>query len=113
MLRAYRWLLFLYPLHVRAVYGREMLADYARRLRAAQSSRPAGSLRLLLGEILHVVPDAAAERIAALSSHPSFHGRRPPNFGVVRPPNVGKHEWFYATPLDDQNARSPEKPAAS
>ena len=95
MLRAYRLLLVLYPSHVRAVYGMEMLADYDRRLTVARSVRPAGSLRLLLREILRVVPDAAAERVAALSSHPSFHGRRPPNLGVVRPPNVGKHEWFY------------------
>lgn len=87
MLRAYRLLLFLYAQHVRAVYGREMLADYARRFRGAQSSRPAGSLRLLLHEILHVVlsplilpSTSAALRILASCGRPmsgSMNGSTP------------------------------------
>jgi hypothetical protein len=99
VLRAYRWLLLLYPIHVRALYGSEMCADFAPRLLAAQSAGRARSLVVILREVLQLVPDAVAERIAALSSHPSFHGRRPPNLAVVRPPNVGKHEWFNQSPV--------------
>jgi hypothetical protein len=92
MLRTYRGMLRLYPSHVRAVYGAEMEADFGTRLRMRRSGL---ARALLVGrELLTILPDAAAERVALLSSHPSFHGRRPPDPGVVRPPNAGKAEWF-------------------
>lgn len=95
MLRTYRRVLRLYPPHVRAVYGAEMEADFAARLRMRRGRL---ARALLMGrELLLIVPDAAAERVALLSSHPSFHGRRPPDPGVVRPPNAGKEEWFGYT----------------
>ena len=92
MLRVHRGVLRLYPSHVRAVYGAEMEADFATRLRMRRGRL---ARTLLMGrELLRILPDAAAERVALLSSHPSFHGRRPPDAGVVRPPNAGKAEWF-------------------
>ncbi len=91
----FRWLLRLYPAHVRAIYGDEMTADFERQIGRTRPTRTA-TLRLLARALMTILPDAMSERIAALSSHPSFHGRRPSNLGVVRPPNVGKREWFYA-----------------
>ena len=93
MQQVYRWFLALYPRHVQTMYAAEMLADFSRRLES-QSTRVA-ALASFVREVIRVVPDALAERFAAVSSHPSFHGRRPSDLGVVRPPNVGKREWFY------------------
>jgi len=42
------------------------------------------------------VLDVAIDRIHTVYSHRSFHGRSRPNPGVVRPPNMGKKEWFDA-----------------
>jgi hypothetical protein len=95
LLRAYRLLLTLYPQHVRAMYDGEMLADFRRRLEGVRQARVA-ALFLFAREVVRVIPDALSEHVAARSSHPSFHGRRPSSLGVVRPPNVGKREWFYA-----------------
>src|SRR5258706_8825375 len=95
MMRAYRVLLRLYPLDVRVLYGEEMITTFEKKLKECRQQGWAASLRFCLGELTRALPDAAAERIAKLSSHPSFHGRCLPNAGVVRPPGVGEREWFY------------------
>ena len=100
MVQWYRHLLRLYPPHVRIIYGAEMLSGFTERARSADSR--IRKMRLLLRDVATVLPDAAAERIATFSSHPSFHGARPPDLGVVRPPNVSKREWFGG---DESSAR--------
>ena len=49
---------------------------------------------VVLWELVLLVVDVAAERVSVLYSHRSFHGRRRPDLGVVRPPNMSKDEWF-------------------
>jgi len=94
MTQAYRALLRLYPLDVRVLYGKEMITAFEKGLNECRQHGWAASTRFCLRELIRALPDAAAERIARLSSHPSFRGRCLPNPGVVRPPGVGKKEWF-------------------
>jgi hypothetical protein len=95
MTRACLHLFRLYPIHVRTIYGDEMLTAFQGREASAHLHGKLATMRLALGELCRVLPDAACERIAMLSSHPSFRGPCLPDPGVVRPPNVGKKEWFY------------------
>ena len=95
MTQAYRYLLRLYPVHFRIIYGDEMWTAFERRKALVRRRRPLTMLRLVISELCLAVPDAACERIALLSSHPSFRGRCLRDLGVVRPPDVGKKEWFY------------------
>jgi hypothetical protein len=94
-MRAYSCLLHLYPAHVRAIYGAEMRASFELRLISARVRGQLAVARLFLVELCRMLPDSASERVAMLSSHPSFRGRRPSDLSIVRPPNVGKKEWFY------------------
>lgn len=95
MTRVYRVLLRLYPADVRVLYGKEIITAFEKKLNECRQQGWTASTRFCLRELIRALPDAAAERIARLSSHPSFHGRCLPNPGVVRPPGVGKKEWFY------------------
>jgi hypothetical protein len=67
---------------------------------------------LLVRELFFLACDVAIDRINTLYSHRTFHGRTRPNPGVVRPPNMGKREWFQAVdnlanvPADDQTPTS-------
>jgi len=97
-MRAYSCLLRLYPVHIRDIYGAEMFASFRERSDSACVTGRWAMLRFLILEFWRALPDAVCERIALLSSHPSFRGRRPRDLGVVRPPNVGKKEWFYSEP---------------
>ena len=93
-MRIYNALLRLYPADVRFAYGREMRDAYAAR-RARRRVR--GVIAVIAGdtrETLALLVDVLAERVSALYSHRSFHGPRRPDLGMVRPPNVGKSEWF-------------------
>jgi hypothetical protein len=56
--------------------------------------------RLLIASIPRLLIDAAVQRLWTLGSHPSFSGRRPSDLGVVRPPNMGKAEWFHPESSD-------------
>ncbi len=94
MAHAYLHLLRLYPVHIRAIYGNEMLAAFENRLTSARLCGRGALLRLALVELSRVLPDAACERIAMLSSHPSFSGPCLRDPGLGRPLNVGKKEWF-------------------
>lgn len=93
-MRAYEWLLRLYPDDVRFGYEQEMLEDFRRRYRAARQLGSKRCLVFLTFECLKTTLDIAAERTNSLYSHRSFHGRGRPNPGMVRPPNMGKAEWF-------------------
>jgi hypothetical protein len=95
MMRGYSYLLRLYPVHIREIYGVEMFASFRERSDSVRVKGRWALLRFLILEFWRALPDAVCERIAMLSSHPSFRGRRPRDFGVVRPPNAGKREWFY------------------
>ena len=93
-MRIYRLLIGLYPPDVRFAYGAEMVhalqRDHAR-------CRELGVTRLAMfvsWSVSATLVDVAAERANALYSHRSFHGRGTPDPGVVRPPNMGKREWF-------------------
>src|SRR4051812_6164267 len=92
MIGFYARLLRLYPQHVLGVYGEEMRSAFAQR--QAMADGRWSRLRHLTREVCRVVPDATAERLALLSSHPSLHGARPRDWSVIRPPGVGKREWF-------------------
>jgi hypothetical protein len=78
MTRACRWTLAIYPRDVRAMYEAELAVEFEQGLRS----------------ILWLLIDGLAERAATLYSHPSFRGRRTPNPGQVRPPNMSKSEWY-------------------
>ena len=49
---------------------------------------------LMLDPLWWLILDGLAERISTLYSHQSFRGRRTPNPGQVRPPNMSKVEWY-------------------
>ncbi len=53
-----------------------------------------------------LIVDGLAERAATLYSHHSFRGRRTPNPGQVRPPNMSKSEW-YGRPESLSDPRKP------
>jgi hypothetical protein len=95
-MRLYERLVRLYPADVRFAYGREMIDDLAATYAACRAH---GSLRLtsfVARTTLLVLVDVTMEWLNNLYSHRSFHGRRQPDPGVVRPPNMGKQEWFDA-----------------
>jgi hypothetical protein len=94
-MRAYTCLLRLYPAHVRAVYGAEMRVSFESQFISARLIGRLAAAGLFVVEFCRVLPDAASERIGMWSSHPSFRGQRPSDLSIVRPPNVGKREWFY------------------
>jgi hypothetical protein len=94
MIRLYRSLLRLYPRDVRAVYEREMADDFASGLCLAREGGRLSLTRFLLRELGWMLVDGTAERVATLYSHQSFRGRRLPNPGQVRPPNMSKSEWY-------------------
>ncbi len=95
MTRPYLRLLRLYPTNIRLFYGDEMVATFEKREALARLGGRLAMARFTLTEIWRLLPDAACERIARLSSHPSFRGRCQRDLGVVRPPDIGKREWFY------------------
>ncbi len=90
----YPRLLDLYPANVIGVYGREMADDFSRGLTVARGRGRVAAIRFVAREISWLLCDATAERIATLYSHQSFRGRRLPNPGQVRPPNMSKREWY-------------------
>ena len=96
MLRAYGRLIRMYPEDVRFAYGKEMLADLERGHADRRRQGPLALSGFVCARLLNLLIDVAAERVNALHSHRSFHGRGRPNPGVVRPPNMGKKEWFEA-----------------
>jgi hypothetical protein len=90
----YARLVGLYPGDVRFAYGDDLIADLERRHAAC---RQAGRLRLTAYAVrstASVLADVVMEWANCLYSHRSFHGRARPDAGVVRPPNMGKQEWF-------------------
>ncbi len=94
-MRAREWLIGLYPDDVRFAYGREMVADLAGRHEQARVRGRLALARFVCCSSIALLVDVAVERLGALTaSHRSFHGRRRPDPGVVRPPNMGKKEWF-------------------
>jgi hypothetical protein len=52
--------------------------------------------RFVALSIAALMLDASVQRLWTFGSHPSFSGRCTPDLGVVRPPNMGKREWFYS-----------------
>jgi hypothetical protein len=100
MIPAYTRLLCLYPADVRFAHGKEMAADFAQ---SVSDARQRGRIALLIfvaGRILFLLCDASAERVNTLYSHRTFHGRCRPNPAMVRPPNMGKQEWFQIDAVD-------------
>lgn len=94
MTRVYSTLLRLFPADVQFAYGPAMLVDFKHRLATAQGAGRVATAMFMISQVLALVCDAAAERINCLHSHRSFHGRRKPSAGVVRPPNMSKTEWL-------------------
>jgi hypothetical protein len=96
VLRLYEHLVALYPEDVRYAYGLEMQGDFQTR---SEERRRNGRLALTafaFSAVVTVIVDVLVERANTLYSHRSFHGRGKPNPAVVRPPNMGKKEWFDA-----------------
>jgi hypothetical protein len=94
MLKAYTSLIRLYPDDVRTAYSAEMRYDFAARYAHAGLGGRIRQFMFVVAEVARVLCDVTAERINTLYSHRSFHGRCAPNPGLVRPPNMGKREWF-------------------
>jgi len=101
MVRAYARLLRLYPDDTRFAYGSEFLADFERGCVAARSRSRLSLLRFFVSQTIARAVDVVMDRVHTLYSHRSFHGRTRPNLGVVRPPNMGKKEWFDAQTQQD------------
>jgi hypothetical protein len=108
MKKMYRRLLALYPSHIRTTYGAEMASAFDANLDRSPSSW--SRFRFYAVSIAALVLDATVERLWMFGSHPSFSGRRPPDLGVVRPPNMGKREWFDAAPRSSRPDRAIEGP---
>lgn len=97
----------LYPGDTRFAHGREFIADFERGRFAARQRGRLSLLRFVAYELLVLACDVAVDRINTLYSHRTFHGRARPNLGVVRPPNMGKREWFEgASASDDEDCRT-------
>jgi hypothetical protein len=77
------------------LYGDDMVSAFTQKLAAWRHRGQIASVRFVLRELVRLLPDATAERIATFGSHHSFHGRRLPDTSLVRPPDVGKKEWFF------------------
>jgi hypothetical protein len=93
MVAVFKTVLRLYPQDIRFAYGDEMIGGFAAGV-GAMRRRPLGRVTYALTQFTLLILDIAAERVSSLYSHRSFHGRRAPDLGVVRPPNMGKDEWF-------------------
>lgn len=94
MVRVYSWLIRLYPEDIRFAYGAEMVTGFEQGL-ADRRARPLGQSAWILGTIGQLLFEAAVERFQyTFYSHRSFHGRCKPDLGRVRPPNMGKREWY-------------------
>lgn len=100
MTRAYKALLRLYPVDIRVSYADEMVRDYDIGMAEARGRGGVPLVRFVASQLIWLLCDVAAERVSNLYSHRSFHGRCRPNPGVVRPPNMGKQEWFYGDEPD-------------
>jgi hypothetical protein len=94
MSTAFQRLLALYPADMRAMYEREMVCDFTVKLANARNRGWLATIQFLSRELSWLLCDALAERASTLYSHPSFRGRRLPNPGQVRPPNMSKKEWY-------------------
>jgi hypothetical protein len=92
MQRTYRRLLRLYPSHIRTFYGDEMAVGFDSTLDKRRDLL--ARIRFLTLSIAALLTDATVQRLWTFGSHPSFSGRCSPDLGVVRPPNMGKSEWF-------------------
>ena len=100
----YRSLVRLYPDDIRFAYGDEMVSDFDRRFADARRKGRGIFAAFVVREIVALLTGAVAERIGTFYSHRSFHGRCRPNSGVVRPPNMGKREWFHGDATTDSGA---------
>jgi hypothetical protein len=100
MTRAYKTLLRLYPIDIRVSYGAEMVGDYDIGLGEHRRRGQIALGRFVASQLMWLLCDVAGERVSNLYSHRSLHGRCLPNPGVVRPPNMGKQEWFYGSESD-------------
>src|ERR1700730_5941147 len=90
MLRAYGRLIRMYPEDVRFAYGREMLADFERGHAERRRQGPLAFTGFVSARLLNLLIDVAAERVNALYSHRSFHGRVRPTPAMVPPRNLGR-----------------------
>jgi hypothetical protein len=92
--RLHRLLLRLYPDDVRFAYGREMTSDFQQEYAEARRRGWTAVARLSLASTSWLLADTVAERINSLYSHRTFHSRCRPDAGKIRPPDMGKREWF-------------------
>ena len=104
MRRAYKILIRLYLVDIRVLYGQEMVSTFEAGLNERRRHGRVASVRFLFGELIWLLCDAAEEWVVKLSSHPSFRGRCLPDLRLVRPPGVGKKEWFHSD--DAESART-------
>ena len=100
MTRACKMLLRLYPIDIRVSYGDEMAGDYDVGVAESRRRGRLALVRFVAGQLIWLLCDVVVERVSNLYTHRSFHGRCRPNLGVVRPPNMGKREWFYGDESD-------------
>jgi hypothetical protein len=77
------------------------MADFRQGHAAACQRGGLSLLRFVGDQLFLLVCDAAVDRMNTLYSHRTFHGRSRPNLGQVRPPNMGKGEWFEVTCASD------------
>lgn len=96
VLRLYEHLVALYPEDVRYAYGLEMQGDFQTRYEERRRDGRFALTAFAFSAVAAVIIDVLVERANTLYSHRSFHGRGKPNPAVVRPPNMGKKEWFDA-----------------
>ena len=90
----YSRLVSLYPDDIRFAYEDELVADLQQRHNVDQQVSP---VRLCIGIAKRTVStlfDISIARAHCIYSHRSFRGRARPDASVVRPPNMGKQEWF-------------------
>ena len=94
MKQMYRHLLRLYPAHIRTFYESEMAEAFDSTLNKRQEIFARS--RFVAFSLAALVVDAIVQRLWTFGSHPSFSGRCSPDLGMVRPPNMGKGEWFHS-----------------
>ena len=90
----YSRLVSLYPDDIRFAYGDEFVLDLRQRHCVDQQ---ASRVRLCTGiarRAVSMLLDISIAWAHGFHSHRSFRGRARPDASVVRPPNMGKQEWF-------------------
>jgi hypothetical protein len=91
---AYKAVLRLYPVDFRARFEHEMVAVFECRLSERRGQGWPALSSVVCRELLSAACGAAAEWAAKLTSRCASRSRCLPDIRMMRPPGVGKADWY-------------------